>query len=329
MSFEKARDLIDLVTWLTANRNGVTIQDVEQRFNVVRRTAQRMLQTAEQMFLDIETFNTEAGLKAWYLRHNPATHLIRVSPEEISTLELARKILEKQGSNQEAKHLNSLSNKVLALMPSNKAVSVDTDSSALLEAQGIIARPGPRPIINEHTLSVIGEAVKGCLIIEFIYEGTKGPEKRTLAPYGILYGTRQYLVAHHADSDISQLRYFRLDRIKDPTLTERYFERDQTFDINEFAKTSFAVFQNNIEYEEVVWKFSPTAAESAASYSFHPDQILEPQEDGSLIVRFHASGHLEMCWFLYSWGKHVEVIKPEALRQMCKNHKNVDFLGLP
>lgn len=329
MSFEKARDLIDLVTWLSANRTGITIQDVEERFNIVRRTAQRMLHTAEQMFIDIETIKTETGQKVWRLRHNPATYLIRVSPEELSTLELARQTLEKQGALQEAQLINSLGRKVRALMPSNKANAIETDRTALLEAQGVIARPGPRPKINEDILSVIGDAIKACMIIELVYEGSKKPVKRILAPYGILYGTRPYLVAHDHDKGIDQLRYFRLDRISTPALTDKYFERDETFDLNEYAKMSFAVFQNDEEYGEVVWKFTPEAAESAASFSFHPDQVLEPQKDGSLIVRFHASGHLEMCWYLYSWGNHVEVLKPESLRRLCESHRDVEFPSLP
>ncbi|MFC7706210.1 hypothetical protein ACFQXB_18725 [Plastorhodobacter daqingensis] len=30
--------------------------------------------------------------------------------------------------------------------------------------------------------------------------------------------------------------------------------------------------------------------------------MLEPQDDGSLVVRFEAAGWLEMTWHLYQWG---------------------------
>ena len=51
--------------------------------------------------------------------------------------------------------------------------------------------------------------------------------------------------------------------------------------------------------------------------------------DGSLDVRFTASGHLEMCWHLYAWGDQVEVIEPAELARLVNPHRRDDFPGLP
>jgi hypothetical protein len=48
-----------------------------------------------------------------------------------------------------------------------------------------------------------------------------------------------------------------------------------------------------------------------------------------LIVRFSASGHLEMAWHLYVWGDDAEVLAPPALRQLVENHRRSDFPALP
>ena len=88
-------------------------------------------------------------------------------------------------------------------------------------------------------------------------------------------------------------------------------------------------FQNDSEYGEVVWKFKPDVAAHARAFLFHPTQVLEDQPDGSLIVRFSASGHLEMCWHLYMWGDQVEVLAPEVLRKMVEPYRRSDFLALP
>jgi predicted DNA-binding transcriptional regulator YafY len=56
---------------------------------------------------------------------------------------------------------------------------------------------------------------------------------------------------------------------------------------------------------------------------------VEDQPDGSLIVRFSASGHLEMCWHLYVWGDQVEVLAPERLRDMVHAWRRSDFPSLP
>ena len=95
------------------------------------------------------------------------------------------------------------------------------------------------------------------------------------------------------------------------------------------ANRAFGVFQNEEEFGEVVWRFSPQAAAHARGFEFHPGQVLEDQPDGSLIVRFSAAGHLEMCWHLYLWGDDVEVIEPALLRDLVHGHRRSDFPSLP
>lgn len=53
------------------------------------------------------------------------------------------------------------------------------------------------------------------------------------------------------------------------------------------------------------------------------------EADGSLIVRFQASGHLEMAWHLYLWGDAVEVLAPDRLREMVAGYQRRDFPALP
>jgi predicted DNA-binding transcriptional regulator YafY len=107
------------------------------------------------------------------------------------------------------------------------------------------------------------------------------------------------------------------------------FERDPAFNLQAFANRAFGVFQNEEEFGEVVWRFSPRAAAHARGFEFHPSQVMEDQPDGSLIVRFSASGHLEMAWHLYLWGQDVEVLMPRPLRHLVEQYRRSDFPALP
>ena len=42
-------------------------------------------------------------------------------------------------------------------------------------------------------------------------------------------------------------------------------------------------------------------------------------EDGSLLVKFTATGSAEMCWELFTWGNNVEVLAPQRLRTTYAN----------
>jgi predicted DNA-binding transcriptional regulator YafY len=106
------------------------------------------------------------------------------------------------------------------------------------------------------------------------------------------------------------------------------FELDADFDVHQHARRGFGSFENEREDGDVVWRFSPEAAPHARRFVFHPSQTAEEEPDGSLLVRFRASGHLEMCWHLYSWGTSVEVLQPAALREMVHEHRRT-FHALP
>ena len=177
---------------------------------------------------------------------------------------------------------------------------------------------------------MISHALKARQRLRIHYAGRADAEPtwRTIEPHGLLLGARRYLVA----LDISKrgaFRYFRVEAILAATLDESYFEPDPTFDLAVQAKRGFGSFERSDEYGEVVWRFTPDAAPHVRHYQFHPDQVLEPQVDGNLIVRFAASGRVEMAWHLYMWGDKVEVIEPNALKQMVKDHQHSDFAALP
>lgn len=61
---------------------------------------------------------------------------------------------------------------------------------------------------------------------------------------------------------------------------------DQPLALVTRAAQAFGVYQDPAQYGEVVWPFAPKAAERAAEFRFHPTQIFEVQDDGSLIIRF-------------------------------------------
>ena len=119
------------------------------------------------------------------------------------------------------------------------------------------------------------------------------------------------------------------DVIENVKVSEEYFTRPQDFDLQAFADQAFGVFQRDGTQEDVVWRFIPEAAPHAAGYLFHPSQTEEYLPDGSLIIRFRATGLLEMAWHLYTWGDKVEVVEPKALKDMISKHKRSDFPAMP
>lgn len=150
-----------------------------------------------------------------------------------------------------------------------------------------------------------------------------------VAPHGLLLGVRRYLVARDTGKKAgSRLQHYRVEEIHSAEVLDESFDLDPDFSIRKHAEKGFGSYESAAEHGEVVWRFAPDAAQHARRFVFHPTQSVEEESDGSLLVRFQASGHLEMCWHLYSWGKSVEVLQPARLREMVHGHRR-DFDALP
>lgn len=244
-------------------------------------------------------------------------------------MDLSIETLERSALGVEATELRRLREKILALVPRGKIARVETDHEALLEAQGFASRPNPAARIAPEIASTISLALKSSQRLKIVYRshGSAKCTTRVVEPYGVLIGIRRYLVAKPKADTEDTLRYYVAERIQSAELTGEGFVRDPGFNIDRHAQKAFGAFQNDAEYGEVIWKFNPDVATHARAFLFHPTQLLEDQPDGSLIVRFSASGHLEMCWHLYMWGNKVEVLAPVALRKMVENYQRSDFFG--
>ena len=79
---------------------------------------------------------------------------------------------------------------------------------------------------------------------------------------------------------------------------------------------------------DVVWKFTPKAADDASEFLFHPSQEAERLKDGSLLVRFRAGGLLEMAWHLFTWGSEVKIIKPKRLASLLREQSGAGVAHL-
>ena len=231
---------------------------------------------------------------------------------ELAELHGAISALQAEGGQARAALLQNLAAKVQGALRAQARRTIAPDLEALMQSEAIARQVGPRPLADPAVLTTIRSALKASASICFTY-GT-GPETsrvRTATPWGLLYGRAYYMVGPEAGKAAPVL--WRLDRISEPQFGGTAASRPEGWAIAEFAAQSFGVFQE--KPVEVVLRFSPAAAADAERFLFHSTQVLEPQEDGALIVRFTAGGLLEMSHHLFSWGTEVEIVKPQILRQ--------------
>lgn len=327
MSFAKAQDLVRLAQMAAARHGGVSLDDIRAEFGVSHRTAQRMTDALEATFANVETVDAEDRRRHWKLVD---PRLERLQPRQettIEALEIAARDAEAEGRLRHAKALDALRDGLLARLAPRDALRSEADAEAVLSALGQVARPGPKVDLRPEVIEAVIEALRGPFRLRVRY-GDPGAEERIIEPHGLLLGHRSYLVARQPSRGETILN-FRMDRIRAATVLDESFALAPGFSLEGYAAQAFGVYQDPAQHGEVVWRFLPEAAERAAGFRFHPTQVLEPQDDGALIVRFHAAGWLEMAWHLYQWGDKVEVLAPAGLRDLVAGHRRSDFDALP
>ena len=88
-------------------------------------------------------------------------------------------------------------------------------------------------------------------------------------------------------------------------MADRPAARPESFSLQDYADQSFGIFHDDTE--DVVLCVTPAGAQDALRWRFHTNQVVELQADGSVSVRFRASGMLELAWHLFTWGDKVAV----------------------
>lgn len=311
MRHEKAGALLDLALRLASSAEGMTLDEIAAAAGVGRRTAERMRDALLALFPQMEEI-AEGAAKRFRIPGGLDGVFQTPTAEELLELNKAAASLHASGAGPRARILESLERKVRAAMRSNVLRKMVPDLEALVRAETIAVQAGPRPFEDETLIATVRLALMAMKAIRFRYMGGSRPGAvRTVAPFGLMFGRANYLVA--AEHGSPEPRNWRLDRIADLTILDVAAPAPEDFSLSDYASRSFGIYQD--EPQDVVLRVTPQGAEDALVWRFHPSQSIEPQPDGSVIVRFTASGMLELSWHLFTWGDKIEVLEPAALRQ--------------
>ncbi len=311
MRYDKTRKILELARALASSAEGLTLDDMCRVIGCGRRTVERMRDTIRDVFPQMEEiadhptkrFRIPNGLDGFFQDPTAA---------ELSDLGVVVAELRDRGANARAGSLVELERKIRAAMRYGRRRATETDVEALLRAERIAVQAGPRPAEDPAVLMILRQALLGMKMLRFIYRGgTRPGASRDVVPFGIIFGRTNYLIG--ADAGTTKPKHWRLDRIEKLECLDEAASPPTDFDLIAFANTPFAYFEG--PQEDVMLHVLPQGMEDFVNYRFHSSQSVEDHPDGGVIVRFRASGMLELAWHLFSWGNKIEIIEPDSLRQ--------------
>lgn len=156
------------------------------------------------------------------------------------------------------------------------------------------------------------------LWLRYFTASRRQESEREVDPYviHIFRGNTIYLIGycHWRKAILS----FRLDRIREIQLLETPFERDPTFDARKYLSQIFQVEVGN-DPCEVVIDFDLQTTPFVKERQWHDSQEIELHGDGSMTLRFTATGLDEIKRWVLGYGKGAIARHPPELVEMLQN----------
>ena len=313
--YSRVTDILDLITFMLSKFNGVSLNEIQERYNISRRTAERMRDAVLTAFSQVDEIETDDRCKRWGFTNYSLNELVTFSNEDIALLEE----LKKTCNNLSQVEIENIIIKMKALK--HKFTKIDEEKIELiLQSEGYAIRQTQNFKVNLAQVSVIRQAIKEKRKLRAEYHD----KIRILEPLGLIYGEKVHLIAREEEKGESEFNYV-LHKLKNIQITHEEFD-SKGFNLQEYSKASFGVYFGEIY--DVKLKFIPEVAEDVMNYNFHPTQKINLQDDGSLIVTFKASGDKHIMWNLFKWGNAVDILAPLELNKKYREYLEEIIIGI-
>lgn len=306
--YSRVSDILDLAIFMSSKIQGVTIGEIMERYNVSRRTAERMRDSLTCIFPQIDEIDIDDNQKHWGFTNYSIANLISFSPKEIANIEQ----LQRRTTNKEMKEELSKTVEKIKSLNRKKLNSIENNIELYMQTEGYAVRQMPEYKIAVEVLEVIRDAVQNSKMVTGVYH----EKNRLLEPLGMIYGEKIYLVAREKAKGKDIYTYL-LHKFENLKLTDKTFDK-QGFNLQEYTNLSFGVYHGEIL--DVKLSFDKDVAEDVLKYNFHPTQKITPEDDGSVTVEFKASGEKEIIRHIFRWGKHCKIMEPESLKNYYKEY---------
>ncbi|MBR1461309.1 WYL domain-containing protein [bacterium] len=306
--YSRVSDILDLAIFMSSKLNGVTIKDIQERYNVSRRTAERMRDSLTCIFPQVDEIETDDTQKHWGFINYSISQFVTFSPKELANIEQ----LMRRTTNKEMKEELGKTVEKIKAFNRKQVTNLENNIELYMQTEGYAVRQMPQYKISLNTLEIIRDAVQHSKVVTGIYHD----KKRTIEPLGMIYGTKIYLVAREKAKG-KEIYTYLLHKFQDLKLTDKTFDRGD-FDLQAYTNLSFGVYHGEIL--DVKLSFAPELVDEASKFNFHPTQKGKLEKDGSYTLTFKASGSKEIIWHVFKWGAGCKIVAPKSLKDEYKKY---------
>ena len=278
------------------------------------RSVRRDIEALQAAGLDIGVHNDERG-RVWKLGKNRSTHSIAASVTELMALSMARDLLTPLAGTGFWIGIESFWNKVRKTLPEGVWQHYQK-YRRMLHVLGVPAKSYEK---QQGILSTTHRAIEEHRVMEVAYQplGQNKPTTRRIEPYGIaLYRGSLYVVADACEvpEGGERIRHLKLDRFRKATALDKWFKPRSDFQLERHLRESVGIFTGG-KLQNFRIRVSAFAAPWIEEDPWHPEQQVQRQEDGSVILSVKAAHDLEIIPRVLALGAEAELLSPASSRR--------------
>ncbi|RMF38679.1 MAG: WYL domain-containing protein [Planctomycetota bacterium] len=324
---------------LERRRFGITLRDLRDVVveelgltSLSEKSVRRDLEALIAAGLPISDEARDQG-RVWKLsRDDKGLHKIPITASELIALSMGRDLLLPLVGTQFWIGIESFWHKVQEQLP----FSVFEHYERYRRTLYVVGVPVKSYEKHQGILKTINRAIQEHRVVRITYQSLGKPAAtRYIEPYGVvLFQSSIYVVATDRTSDgedTTRLRHWKLDRFKAATLLDKYFKPNESIDLQAHLGQSVGIF-SGAEPSQYVIRLSPQAAMWVEEEPWHAEQQLEPQDDGSFLLKVKAYHDTEIIQRVLKLGAEAEVIEPSACREtiseivckLCERYRGGD-----
>ncbi len=84
--YSRISDILDLAIFMSSKLQGVTIKEIAERYNVSRRTAERMRDSLTCIFPQVDEIETDEPQKHWGFINYSISQFVTFTPKELANI---------------------------------------------------------------------------------------------------------------------------------------------------------------------------------------------------------------------------------------------------
>lgn len=240
---------------------------------------------------------------------------IPLTQGELFALILGQRMLAAYAGTTYATVLQEAINNIAAHLPTE----VWLDTQSLINAH-ISFWGGAETLLNPDTWSTLETACRQQRRVKMrYYTASRDAEsEREVDPYLLhLYrGTNPYIIGYCHNRQA--IRWFRVDRIREISLSETHFERLSDFNPQTYLEQIFQAEAGSEVFEVQVW-FDSQTAPYLRDRRWHSSQEVFEHPDRSLTLQFSVRGLNDVKRWVLGYGQGARALAPPELVAMIRN----------